>query len=49
MRHGLVELQEAMPQSGDWTNSPANVVVEGSENVAVIPTTGTAQFYRLRK
>jgi hypothetical protein len=42
-------LQEAMSPSGVWTNSSANVVVEGDENVAVIPTLGAAKFYRLRK
>jgi hypothetical protein len=40
-------LEEWQPNA--WTNSSAQVVVQGNENVAVITTTGTAKFYRLRK
>jgi hypothetical protein len=42
-------LEEAQVQPNGWTNSPAQVVVQGNENVAAITTTGTAKFYRLRK
>jgi hypothetical protein len=42
-------LQETSSPPGSWTNSSAAVVVQGNENVAVIATTGTAKFYRLRK
>jgi hypothetical protein len=42
-------LEETQVQSNAWTNSSAQVVVQGNENVAVITTTGTAKFYRLRK
>ena len=42
-------LEETQVQPNAWTNSPAQVVVQGNENVAVITTTGTAKFYRLRK
>ena len=42
-------LQETILPAGNWTNSSAAVVVQGNENVAVIATTGTAKFYRLRK
>jgi len=42
-------LEETQVQPNVWTNSSAQVVVQGNENVAVITTTGTAKFYRLRK
>jgi hypothetical protein len=42
-------LEETEVQPNAWTNSSAQVVVQGNENVAVITTTGTAKFYRLRK
>jgi hypothetical protein len=42
-------LEEAQVLPNAWTNSSAQVVVQGNENVAVITTTGTAKFYRLRK
>jgi hypothetical protein len=42
-------IEEIQVQSNTWTNSSAQVVVQGNENVAVITTTGTAKFYRLRK
>ena len=45
---GLV-LQQPMAASGNWTNTSANVVVIGNENVAVIQTTGTGTHYRLPK
>jgi hypothetical protein len=42
-------LQETISPLGNWANSLAAVVVQGNENVAVIATTSTAKFYRLRK
>jgi hypothetical protein len=42
-------LEETQMSPNAWTNSSAQVVVQGNENVAVITTSGTAKFYRLRK
>jgi hypothetical protein len=42
-------LEETQGPPNAWTNSSAQVVVQGNENVAVIAATGTAKFYRLRK
>jgi hypothetical protein len=42
-------LEESQVQSSGWTNSTAQVVVQGDKNVAVIAITGTVKFYRLRK
>jgi len=42
-------LEEAQVLPNAWTNSSAQVVVQGNENVAVITTIGTPKFYRLRK
>jgi hypothetical protein len=42
-------LEETQVSPNAWTNSLAEVVVQGNENVAVITATGTAKFYRLRK
>jgi hypothetical protein len=42
-------LEEAPAQPNSWTNSPAKVVIQGSQKMVVIPATGGAKFYRLRK
>jgi hypothetical protein len=42
-------LEETQVQPNAWTNSSAQAVVQENENVAAIPTAGTAKFYRLRK
>jgi hypothetical protein len=42
-------LQESIPLSDNWTNSSAAILIQGSENVAVIPAAGAAKFYRLIK
>jgi hypothetical protein len=42
-------LEETRVQPNAWTNSSAQVVIQGNANVAAIATSGTAKFYRLRK
>jgi len=42
-------LEETQVPPNGWTNCPAQVVVQGNENVAVIATPVTTKFYRLRK
>jgi hypothetical protein len=42
-------LEETQLQQTAWTNSPANVVIQGTNSVAIIPIQSTAKFYRLRK
>jgi hypothetical protein len=42
-------LEETQLQGNTWTNSPANVSIQGDQKVAVIPTQSTVKFYRLRK
>jgi hypothetical protein len=42
-------LEEIQVQQNTWTNSSAGVVIQGNENVAVIPIQSTVRFYRLRK
>jgi hypothetical protein len=42
-------MEETQVQPNAWTNSLAQVVVQGNENVAAIATAATAKFYRLRK
>ena len=42
-------LEETQVQPNAWKNCSAQVVVQGNENVAVITTTSTTKFYRLRK
>jgi hypothetical protein len=44
-----VVLEETQVEQNTWTNSSANVVVQGNKNVASIPIQSTAKFYRLRK
>jgi hypothetical protein len=44
-----VVLEETQVQHNTWTNSSANVVVQGNKNLASIPIQSTAKFYRLRK
>jgi len=45
----LVVLEETQVQHNTWTNSSANIVVQGNKNVASIPIQNTAKLYRLRK
>ncbi len=40
-------LQETSIVTGDWTDSPTPVQIENGENVAVVPATEPAKFYRL--
>jgi subtilisin family serine protease len=42
-------LEETQLQQTTWTNSSANVVTQGNQNVVLIPVQSTAKFYRLRK
>ncbi|HEY5912223.1 MAG TPA: putative Ig domain-containing protein [Verrucomicrobiae bacterium] len=42
-------LEEIQVQQNTWTNSSTQVVVQGDENVVLIPIQSTARFYRLRK
>ena len=42
-------LEETQLQQTTWTNSSANVVIQGTNSVAIIPVQSTAKFYRLRK
>ena len=42
-------LEETQLQRDTWTNSSANVSVQGDQKVAVIPIQSTVKFYRLRK
>jgi hypothetical protein len=42
-------LEETQLHRNAWTNSSAKILAIENENVALIPTAGTAKFYRLRK
>jgi hypothetical protein len=42
-------LEETELGSNAWTNSSVKIVVQGNDNVAAIPATGTMKFFRLRK
>src|SRR5579862_6527525 len=41
-------LEETQLQRNDWTNSSANISIQGNQKVALIPMQSTVKFYRLR-
>jgi len=42
-------LEETQLQRNTWTNSSANIFVQGNQKTALIPIQNTVRFYRLRK
>ena len=42
-------LEETQVQPNAWTNSAAQVLIQGTTNAALVPIQSTVKFYRLRK